>query len=58
VTGHLVDGSSVSEVAERIAALLADPGRAAALGQAGREGMLRDWQWDVLADRLRGLLVG
>jgi phosphatidylinositol alpha-1,6-mannosyltransferase len=58
VTGHLVDGSSVPEVAVRISELLGDSAAAAAMGRAGREWMLRDWRWDVLAHRLRGLLAG
>lgn len=58
LTGHLVDGSAVPELAGRIAALLADPDRAAAMGRAGRDWMLRDWQWDGLAGRLRDLLAG
>lgn len=58
VTGHLVDGSSVRDVADRVSELLLDPHGAAEMGRAGREWMLRDWQWDVLARRLRGLLAG
>jgi phosphatidylinositol alpha-1,6-mannosyltransferase len=56
-TGYLVDGTSVAEVADRIASLLEDPARAAEMGAAGRAWVERDWQWDVLAERLRGLLT-
>ena len=58
VTGHLVDGSSVQEVAARITGLLTDPVRAARMGQAGRSWMQADWQWEAMAARLRGLLAG
>ncbi|MBC7374085.1 MAG: glycosyltransferase family 4 protein [Frankiales bacterium] len=57
-TGHVVDGRSVTEVTDAVAALLADPERARALGQAGRAWVEREWRWDVLAQRLRGLLAG
>ena len=57
-TGTVVDGTRVGEVAGAVADLLADPGRAAAMGAAGREWVQRDWRWDVLAARLRDLLVG
>lgn len=58
VTGHVVDGTSVSEVAGRLVALLADPDRARSMGAAGRAWVEEQWRWDVLADRLRGLLAG
>ena len=57
-TGVLVDGADVAEVADAVAGLLEDPARAAAMGAAGRAWVERDWQWDVLAERLRELLVG
>ncbi len=57
-TGHLVDGTSVRDVADRVAELMLDPARSAAMGRAGREWVEREWRWDVLADRLRGLLRG
>jgi len=55
-TGHLVDGSSVPVVARAVGDLLADPGRAAAMGAAGRAWVEREWRWDLLAGRLRELL--
>ena len=57
-TGHVVDGRSVAEVTDAVAGLLADPERARALGRAGRAWVEREWRWDVLAQRLRGLLAG
>ncbi len=55
-TGHVVDGRDVAAVARRVAALLADPDRAVALGAAGRAWMRRDWSWDDRATRLAGWL--
>ncbi|MET0237898.1 MAG: glycosyltransferase family 4 protein [Kibdelosporangium sp.] len=58
VTGHLVDGTNVSQVAERVAGLLADPDAAATMGQAGRDWVKSAWRWDTLASRLGTLLSG
>jgi len=57
-TGFVVDGTSVPEVADRVAALLEDPLLARTMGAAGRAWVEREWQWDLLAGRLRGLLAG
>jgi phosphatidylinositol alpha-1,6-mannosyltransferase len=57
VTGHVVDGTSVAEVGVAVRDLLADPVRAAAMGAAGRAWVEAEWRWDVLAARLRELLV-
>ena len=55
-TGQVVDGRDVDELAEVISALLADPDRAQRMGQAGRQWVGRDWNWDTLTARLSGLL--
>jgi phosphatidylinositol alpha-1,6-mannosyltransferase len=57
-SGHVVDGTSVAAVAAAVAALLADPVRARAMGAAGRDWVEREWRWDLLAGRLRDLLAG
>jgi phosphatidylinositol alpha-1,6-mannosyltransferase len=56
-TGHVVDGTSVTEVAAQVGELLADPEQARAMGEAGRQWVEREWRWDVLAARLRELLA-
>lgn len=58
VTGHVVDGRNVDELADVVAGLLADHERAAKLGGAGREWAREAWDWADLADRLRQLLDG
>jgi phosphatidylinositol alpha-1,6-mannosyltransferase len=55
-TGLVVDGGSVTEIADAVAELLADRDRAAAMGAAGREWVTAQWRWDTLAARLAGLL--
>jgi phosphatidylinositol alpha-1,6-mannosyltransferase len=57
-TGRLVDGESVEAVADAVGSLLADPAAAAAMGDAGRAWVEAEWQWDVLARRLREFLAG
>ena len=57
-TGYVVDGRSVSAVADAVAGLLEDEGRAAAMGMRGREWVEAEWRWDLLAERLRTLLAG
>ncbi len=57
-TGYVVDGTSVREVADAVAGLLSDRERARRMGSAGRDWVEREWRWDVLAERLRALLVG
>jgi phosphatidylinositol alpha-1,6-mannosyltransferase len=57
-TGVVVDGTSVAAVADAVAGLLGDPARAKAMGAAGRAWVEQQWRWDVLAERLRGLLTG
>lgn len=55
-TGYLVDGRDVPAVARAVAALLADPDRAAAMGRRGRCWMQQDWTWSRRAQRLGVLL--
>jgi phosphatidylinositol alpha-1,6-mannosyltransferase len=56
-TGVLVDGRRVDEVATAVADLLADPSRARAMGEAGRERVLRSHTWPDIAARLQGWLA-
>jgi phosphatidylinositol alpha-1,6-mannosyltransferase len=56
VTGRVVDGRSVSAVADEVAGLLADPRRAKAMGAHGREWVERDWRWEAITERLATLL--
>jgi phosphatidylinositol alpha-1,6-mannosyltransferase len=57
-TGYVVDGRNPAAVADRLCTLLRNGELARRLGAAGRSWVERDWRWDVLADRLRGLLDG
>jgi len=56
VTGKVIDGRSPAAVAAAVAALLENPGLAAAMGKAGRERAERDFAWPQLAARLAGFL--
>jgi phosphatidylinositol alpha-1,6-mannosyltransferase len=57
-TGYVVDGRSVAAIARRVAGLLADPAAATAMGARGRAWVEREWRWELLAGRMRGLLTG
>ena len=56
-TGTVLDGRSVQGVAAALVGYLTDPVRASRTGEAGRAWVEREWRWDVLAERLRGLLA-
>ncbi|MFJ8329980.1 glycosyltransferase family 4 protein [Streptomyces sp. NPDC094437] len=56
-TGTVVDGTDPTAVADAISAVLADPVRAATMGQAGRNWVEDHWSWDLSADRLNRLLT-
>ncbi|GAA1238920.1 glycosyltransferase family 4 protein [Prauserella halophila] len=58
VTGHVVDGRRLEQLVDTVSALLADPVRARAMGEAGRRWVSEHWRWDVLARRLATLLDG
>ena len=57
-TGVLVDGRDVGATVGALCDLLTDRERAVAMGTAGRAWVEECWRWDVLAERLRGLLSG
>jgi phosphatidylinositol alpha-1,6-mannosyltransferase len=58
VTGTVVDGREVGQIADVVGALLADPAQATKVGLAGREWVSQNWRWDTLAARLATLLDG
>ncbi len=55
-TGILVEGTSIAAVADAVASLLADPGRAEAMGKAGRARVERDHTWPRIAAKLAAWL--
>ena len=55
-TGRVVDGRSLAQIVEVISDLLADPVTARRMGQAGRDWIGRDWNWDTHTARLGELL--
>jgi phosphatidylinositol alpha-1,6-mannosyltransferase len=55
-TGYVVGGADEQALVARLAELLTDPGRAAAMGRAGREWVESSWGWERSAQRLRLLL--
>ncbi|MCB0924273.1 MAG: glycosyltransferase family 4 protein [Mycobacterium sp.] len=55
-TGRLVDGRDLGGIVDAVSSLLADPHRAAAMGEAGRSWVSRAWSWDLHTARLATLL--
>ena len=57
VTGRVVNGWDVDEIATAVGEILADPERAAQMGAAGRRWAIANWQWRNQAARLHWLLA-
>ena len=55
-TGLVVDGWDVGAIAATVGDLLADPARAARMGEAGRRWVVDNWQWKDQAAKLADLL--
>ena len=57
-TGLVVNGRSVTGVADAVISLLRDRERAAAMGGKGRSWVEREWRWELQTERLGALLTG
>ncbi|MCT2278402.1 glycosyltransferase family 4 protein [Micromonospora chalcea] len=57
-TGYVVGGRDVAQLADRVAALLADRDLARQFGAAGRAWVEREWRWETQAQRMAALLAG
>jgi phosphatidylinositol alpha-1,6-mannosyltransferase len=57
-TGYVVGGRDIAALEQRLIALLQDPAAAKAMGVKGRAWVERDWNWDLIASRLRALIDG
>ena len=51
-----VDGRDIAAIADAIGNVLADPDRGAAMGAAGRQFVVDNWQWKLKGERLAELL--
>ena len=56
-TGYIVDGSNPEETAQAIIKLIDAPETASRFGQAAREMVLREFDWDAVAERYRRALI-
>ena len=57
-TGYVVDGRSPAAAAGRLSELLADPARAAAMGEKGQAWISAEWRWDLVSERFERILLG
>jgi phosphatidylinositol alpha-1,6-mannosyltransferase len=55
-TGYVVGGRDVATLSDRLITLLQDPAGARAMGEKGRAWVERDWNWELIASRLRTLI--
>jgi phosphatidyl-myo-inositol dimannoside synthase len=55
-TGYVVPGGHADTVAVRIADLLSDPAKAAAMGEKGLAWVHQEWRWELAAARLEDIL--
>ncbi|MFF5204761.1 glycosyltransferase family 4 protein [Streptosporangium sp. NPDC000396] len=56
-TGLVVDGTSPEKVAGALVGLLRDPAKAREMGERGREWVVREWDWNLVAARFADLLT-
>jgi phosphatidylinositol alpha-1,6-mannosyltransferase len=56
-TGLVVDGRDVTGIGDALIGLLADPARARAMGERGRDWIEREWTWDQVASRFDEILT-
>lgn len=56
-TGIVVDPEDDMAVLEAIVALLSDPERRTAMGRAGRDHVVKRWDWRVIGDLLRHAMI-
>lgn len=56
ITGLLVDGGSVDEIARGLTRLLLEPGLASRLGEAGLQRVCAEFSWERVAERTSRLL--
>ncbi len=56
VTGLVVDGKNLDEIAEAIVSLLKDPQTAQRMGSAGRQWIIDNWRWEIWASQFNKLL--
>lgn len=56
VTGRVVDGNNLDEIAEAIVSLLSDTQGAQRMGSAGRQWIIDNWRWEIWSSQFNKLL--
>ena len=56
VTGIVVDGRNINEIAASIVRVLGDRKKLESMGSAGHEWVNSQWSWEIWAERFRDLI--
>jgi len=56
VTGIIVDGTNVNEIAAAIVRVLSDPAKMKAMGSTGSEWVRSGWSWEIWSEKFEQLL--
>ena len=57
-TGYVVDGTNSQEISARIVELLLDEELRKNMGDTGRQWIVKDWRWEIWADKFAKVLAG
>jgi phosphatidylinositol alpha-1,6-mannosyltransferase len=57
-TGYVVKGTSPQEISARIVELLVDEDLRKNMGEAGRQWIVKEWRWEIWADKFTKVLAG
>lgn len=57
-TGYVVKGTSPQEISARIVELLVDEDLRKNMGEAGRQWIVKEWRWEIWADKFAKVLAG
>lgn len=58
VTGFVVNGTDTNQISDRVVELLANEELRKKMGSAGREWIVKEWRWQIWAEKFALLLAG
>lgn len=57
ITGLCVDGTNIGQIAEAVIHICSDSKRATKMGLAGRNWVMKQWQWEIWSKQFNSLLM-